>query len=44
MTSFAAEKSPSGPEIAVSVCPQRGPGGLPRQGNGLGRGAGAGGI
>ena len=41
-TSFADEKSPSGPEMAVSVCPHRGPGGLPRHGNGLGLGAGSG--
>ena len=41
-TSFADEKSPSGPEMAVGVCPQRGPGGLPRHGKGLCRGAGSG--
>lgn len=34
--------SPSAPTMAVSVCPQRGPGGPPRQGKGRGEGAGAG--
>lgn len=44
ITSFAAEKFPSGPEMAVRVCPHRGPGGFPTHGKGLGRGAGAGGT
>jgi hypothetical protein len=41
-TSRAFDKSPSGPAIAVKVCPQRGPGGTPAMGKlrGLGTGRG----
>ena len=43
-TSLADAKLPSGPVMAVSVCPQRGPGASPTQGNLRGRGTGAGGV
>jgi len=41
-TSLAEPRSVSVVLMAVSVCPHRGPGGLPTQGKGLGRGAGSG--
>lgn len=38
-TSLAPASSPSGPATVVRVCPHRGPGGAPANGNGLGLGA-----
>ena len=43
-TSLAEARFPSGPVMAVSVCPQRGPGASPTQGKRRGRGTGAGGV
>ncbi len=40
--SRALERSPSGPAIAVSVCPHRGPGAVPTMGKLLGLGTGSG--